>query len=423
MSSVVVGGEAPDLGGARPWAAAEEEADADGVDHFDRLPDPILLVIFNRIGDVKALGRLCLVSRRFHGLVPLVDNVLVRVDCVISDDPSAAGAAASCGAARSRGVFSHLARLVLGGLVKPLQALGQIIAPATASSSSSSSSSSSAGPRRSSSSSSAAAASCASAAYSSVAASEVSHHSPSEVLKNFKEIRRLRIELPAGELGIDDGVLLKWRADFGSTLDSCVILAASSISPKSTNPNPNPTSHDASCSGSSSSGSADDNGNIPESFYTNGSLKLRVVWTISSLIAASARHYLLQPIIADHETLETLDLTDADGQGVLTMDASQLRELRVRPVSVSGTSHRTLMPALSMRLWYAQHLELPGGMALKGATLVAIRPSEERTREGGNGPLGSSDGCWVANAFEEPYRRAVRMLMKRRMYCLEMNSF
>nr|CAD1841532.1 unnamed protein product [Ananas comosus var. bracteatus] len=394
MSSVVVGGEAADLGGARPWAAAEEEADADGVDHFDRLPDPILLVIFNRIGDVKALGRLCLVSRRFHGLVPLVDNVLVRVDCVISDDPSAAGAAASCGAARSRGVFSHLARLVLGGLVKPLQALGQIIAPATASSSSSS-------------------------------LFLLIRRSPEELLFLLRRrlLLRLRRVLLCRRLRGLPPLALRVEADFGSTLDSCVILAASSISPKSTNPNPNPTSQDASCSGSSSSGSADDNGNIPESFYTNGSLKLRVVWTISSLIAASARHYLLQPIIADHETLETLDLTDADGQGVLTMDASQLRELRVRPVSVSGTSHRTLMPALSMRLWYAQHLELPGGMALKGATLVAIRPSEERTREGGNGPLGSSDGCWVANAFEEPYRRAVRMLMKRRMYCLEMNSF
>uniref|UniRef100_A0A453FLS5 Uncharacterized protein n=1 Tax=Aegilops tauschii subsp. strangulata TaxID=200361 RepID=A0A453FLS5_AEGTS len=106
---------------------------------------------------------------------------------------------------------------------------------------------------------------------------------------------------------------------------------------------------------------------IPESLHTNGGLKLRVVWTISSLIAASARHYLLQPIIADHEMLDSLNLTDADGQGVLTMDKKQLQELRVRPVSVSGNSHRTLMPALIMRLWYAPHIELPGGVLLKGA--------------------------------------------------------
>ncbi|XP_072956293.1 F-box protein At5g46170-like [Typha angustifolia] len=388
-----------DLGGTGPFVV-DRAAEDEGIDHFDRLPDSILLVVFNRIGDVKALGRCCLVSRRFHALVPLVDYVVVRVDCVISDDPSPSPAAAG-GGDKTRGVFSHLARLVLGGLVKPLQALGHILGPSAGT----------AGARRSTS------GAGASSSSSAGAVSEVSHHSPSEVLKNFKEIRRLRIELPAGELGVDDGVLLKWRADFGSTLDSCVILGASSISPKSSSAIPNPNFQDA-CGG------VDDNGSIPESFYTNGSLKLRVVWTISSLIAASARHYLLQPIISDHETLDSLDLTDADGQGVLTMDRRQLQELRVRPVSASGSSHRTLVPALSMRLWYAPHLELPGGVVLKGATLVAIRPSEERTGEGGNGGVvGSSDLCWVSDAFEEPYRTAVRMLVKRRTYCLEMNSF
>ena len=57
----------------------------------------------------------------------------------------------------------------------------------------------------------------------------------------------------------------------------------------------------------------EDTGNIPESFYTNGGLKLRVVWTISSLIAASARHFLLQNIISEHPTLENLILTDTLG--------------------------------------------------------------------------------------------------------------
>ncbi|WMV52127.1 hypothetical protein MTR67_045512 [Solanum verrucosum] len=52
----------------------------------------------------------------------------------------------------------------------------------------------------------------------------VTHHSPTQLLKNFDEIKLLRNELPSGELGIDEGALLKWRADFGSTLDNCVIL-------------------------------------------------------------------------------------------------------------------------------------------------------------------------------------------------------
>lgn len=382
-------------GGLAASALVEEDH---GMDQFDRLPDSIILVIFNQISDVKALGRCCVVSRRFYSLATLVDNVSVRVDCVISDDTSTSSSSSSssgssAAAGKTRSVFSHFARIVLCGIARPIHALGQIL-------------SSSASKRLS---------------YAESSFSEVSHHSPSEVLKKFKEIRRLRIELPAGELGVDDGVLLKWKAEFGSTIHSCVILGASSVlsssslSAKLGNPNPAPDL----C------GDDDNSASIPESFYTSGGLKLRVLWTISSLIAASARHYLLQPIVSDHETLECLDLTDVDGQGVLSMNRRQLQELTVSPVSASGSSQRTLMPALSMRLWYAPLLEIPCGMVLKGATLVAIQPSEERSREtaGGCASGKSSDFSCVLNAFEEPYRTAARMLTERRSYCLEMNSF
>ncbi|KAK7412560.1 hypothetical protein VNO78_04025 [Psophocarpus tetragonolobus] len=363
------------------------EPDASQIDHFDRLPDSLLLLVFNKIGDVKALGRCCVVSRRFHSLVPQVENVVVRVDCVISDDDSSAAAAASD---KSRGPFWNLLRLVFGGIVKPIQTLGQFL-----------------GPKRPSSSSSGSSPTASSLAVGSDEESEggVTHHSPTQVLKNFNEIRVLRIELPSGELGIEEGVLLKWRADFGSTLDNCVILGASSVF------QPKEMSETSSCSAN------DDNGSIPDSFYTNGGLKLRVVWTISSLIAASARHYLLQPIISEHATMDNLVLTDADGQGVLYMNREQLEELRVKPLSASSASKRTLVPALNMRLWYAPHLELPHGVVLKGATLVAIRPSEQSPKKE------PSDLSWVSTAFEEPYRTAATMLVKRRTYCLEMNSF
>ena len=365
------------------------EPDASQIDHFDRLPDSLLLLVFNKIGDVKALGRCCVVSRRFHSLVPQVENVVVRVDCVISDDDSSSSSAASD---KSRGPFWNLLRLVFGGIVKPIQTLGQFLGPKRPSSSSPTPSSSIA------------------VGTDDDSDAGVTHHSPTQVLKNFNEIRLLRIELPSGELGIEDGVLLKWRADFGSTLDNCVILGASSVfHPK-----------DLTDSAATATNCTDDNGSIPDSFYTNGGLKLRVVWTISSLIAASARHYLLQPIISEHGTLDNLVLTDADGQGVLYMNREQLEELRVKPLSASSASKRTLVPALNMRLWYAPHLELPDGVVLKGATLVAIRPSEQSPNAA---KKEASDLSWVSTAFEEPYRTAATMLVKRRTYCLEMNSF
>lgn len=359
------------------WDSATGE---EGVDWFDVLPDALLLVIFNRVGDVKALGRLCAVSRRFRALVARVGDVVVRVDCVVSDEPSPSDGALA-GFGKPRGVFSKLAHLFLCSLVKPFQALGQILSPPPS-------------------------CTCADAAYGKPSSSEVPHHSPSKVLKNFVEIRRLRIELPDGELEVDhEGVLLKWRASFGSTLENCVILGASSVE-SSSNPGQIP-----SFNGTSSGG--DVCGGIPDAFYTDGSLKRRVLWTISSLIAASARHYLLYPITADHESLLSLHLTDADGQGVLSMDQRQLRELRAKPLITSGGSQRTLLPALSMRLWYAHLLELPCGMVLKGATLLAIRPSNNEEA-----------GCgWASEAFEEPYRTATKLLMKTKTYCLEMNSF
>lgn len=395
------------------WPCGAEVGGEEEEDQFDRLPDAVLLDVFNRIGDVKALGRCALVSRRFHALVPLIDSVFVRVDCVIPDDPAPGSASGSPQTAaeaagtptRDRGALAHIARLVLGGIVRPIQALGQMLSPTAASVSRRSAAPPSSPPPP---------------------AGDVSHHSPSEVLRSFKELRRLRVELPTGELGIEDGVLLKWKADFGSTLGSCVILGASSVSSKPPLPLPTtpPTAADSSATSPDPTREPDELGSIPESLYTNGGLKLRVVWTISSLIAASARHYLLQPIIADHSTLESLDLTDADGQGVLTMDKRQLQELRVWPVSASGNSHRTLMPALSMQLWYAPHIELPGGLLLKGATLVAIRPSEDVLREGGGVEAAGLAGVsWISDAFEEPYRTAAKVLLKRRTYSLEMNSF
>ncbi|XP_073526212.1 LOW QUALITY PROTEIN: uncharacterized protein [Phyllobates terribilis] len=331
------------------------------VNHLERLPDSVLLLVLNSIGDVKVLGRCCVVSRRFRSLVPQVENVLVRVDRVISDD----GEDSSSASGSSSSPLAGLCRTVFTNIFKPLHALGQFLSP-----------------RRS----------------SSVEPSQgggVSHHSPTQVLNNFDEIKILRIELPSAELGIDDGVLLKWRANFGSTLDNCVILGANS-------------------SQIAVPGEIYDNGSIPESLYTNGGLKLRVVWSISSLIGASARHYLLQPIIAKHQTLNSLVLTDADEQGVLCMNREQLEEMRVKPLWALHGSKRTMVPALNMRLWYAPLLELPGGVVLKGATLIAIHPSQDS---------GPDDLSWVAGAFEGPYGVAAMMLLKTKTYSLEMNSF
>lgn len=344
-------------------------------DHFDRLPDSLLLLIFNKFADIKALGRCRAVSKRFSSIVPQVRNVVVKVDCVISSEETNLN-----NSGKNRGIWNYLMRIMMGSIVRPWHALQHIL-----------------GPKKS-------------------MVTEVSHHSPGEVLKNFKEVQNLRIELPAGELGIEDGVLLKWKAVFGSTLESCVILGASSVfNPAKDKRDDNRDSEKSWLLQENGASEDDDTGNIPESFYTNGGLKLRVVWTISSLIAASARHYLLQNIISEHPTLENLILTDSDRQGVLCMNKCQLQEFRDKPLAASATSTRTQVPALNMKLWYAPYLELPCGMVLKGATLVSIRPCEY--------PICKETDGFLAGAFEGPFKTAASLLSKRRTYLLEMNSF
>ena len=42
-------------------------------DYFDRLPDSLLLLIFNKLDDIKVLGRCCANCKRFNTLVLQVD--------------------------------------------------------------------------------------------------------------------------------------------------------------------------------------------------------------------------------------------------------------------------------------------------------------------------------------------------------------
>ncbi|KAJ6804692.1 F-box protein-like [Iris pallida] len=339
-------------------------------DDFDSLPDSLVLLILNKLADVRSLGRCSAVSRRFNTLVPLVHDVYVKIDHVVTvdGDPDDASNSAS---PKPYNLFSQFIKLMIFTLFKPFNnhhnnsSGNKPLFP------------------------------------------QLAHHSPAQVLKNFTQVRSLTIELPAGDVGTEEGVLLKWRAEFGSTLQSCVILGGTWIDRKPASSDQEPSSEES--------------GSIPESFYSNGGLKLRVVWTISSLIAASTRHHLLRPIIKDHPTLRSLVLTDADGQGTLVMGVEQLKEFREKPLAASASSNRTQVPASNMKLRYASYLELPDGAGIQGATLVAIKPSCEGSN--GSHTCRKETESFVSGAFDGPYMAAVKALVRRRTYLLEMNGF
>ena len=327
---------------------------AEGEDHFDRVPDSLVLLIFNKVADARSLGRCSAVSRRFNALVPLVDDACLRIDRVIPAD------AADAGAPRPRAALSHLLKSVLLAVLKPFAHCDA----------------KSASPQK-------------------HAQQQQQHHSPAQVLRNFSSIRSLRMELPVSDVGTDDGVVLRWKAVFGSTLQSCVILGGTRVDRAAAAGPPHAPS-------SAPPAGDDDGGSIPESLYTNGGLKLRAVWTISSLIAAATRHYLLREIVKEHPTLERVALTDAGGQGTLSMGRDQLREFRDRPLAAApaAAANRTQVPACNMKLRYAPLLELSDGTRIHGATLVVIRPVGEATAGtgGGGGRKGLDE--FAANALD-----------------------
>ncbi|PIN22415.1 hypothetical protein CDL12_04875 [Handroanthus impetiginosus] len=327
----------------------------DHPDLFDLLPDPIFLLILNRVSDIKTLLRCRSVSKRFNSLVPQADSLLLRVDRVISASDSPFHDGVSFLSALFKSLLDSIHHLISVG--KP-----------------------SGNPIR-------------------------LPNSPSQILRGFDAIKNLRIELPSGDLRLEKGTSIKWVARFGKTLQSCVILAF----------------RNGADSSSENSGGG------------GGGLKMRVVWTISALIAASARHYMMADVVNEQHFLSHLVVNDRENEGVVIMDKEGLREFResggqvaeeINSGGVWWRNNRTTVPAVGMRMRHEAKLELSCGMVMEGATLVVVRPVGGGKRRSEAEELSGDEGLAVeAFGKEEMYAEAVVRLLKNRSYILEMNSF
>lgn len=354
------------------------------MDGFDQLPDSLILLIFNSVSDVKTLIRCRAVSKRFNSLVPQADSLRLKVDCVIS--------------AESGDDSDSLLLVFLKSIIKSLH---QLVSPSP------------------------------------LPAPKQSQNSPAQILRGFDRVRDLEIELPSGDLRLEKGALVKWRAEFGKSLKTCAILGFRAIRDSSASPS-----------------TGDDSGDAAADFARG--LKSRVVWTISALIAASARYYLLKEVVREQRGLERLVLRDREGEGTVVMDKAGIAELRAEAAHVSDEEeeeeaeeeeedgersvvrNRTRVPRVRMRMRHAPRLELNGGVWAEGATLVVVRPSAdtmERNESGFGTQLGRGGGADVAEELREDaelataafggglYGEAVQSLLKGRSYILEMNSF
>ncbi|KAJ0024952.1 hypothetical protein Pint_08322 [Pistacia integerrima] len=307
------------------------------MDGFDQLPDSLILLIFNSVSDIKSLIRCRAVSKRFNSIVPQTESLSLTVDRVISPESESDSLLVTF-----LKIFFKSLHDLLSTSIKPHDPTRTLV-----------------------------------------------QNSPAQILTKFDRVRNLRIELPAGDLTLDKGVSVKWRAEFGRSLKSCVIIGFKSAS---TTASENPV---------------------------EGGLKTRVMWTISALIVASAKHFMLEDVVRQHEEMESLVLIDREGEGTVVMDKEGMRECRLGGAHVSEGQwdrSRTMVPSVKMRMRHEPKLMLKGGVWVEGATLVVVRPSE--------GKDDVDDGELALGAFGDGiYREAVQELLKSRSYMLEMNSF
>lgn len=215
----------------------------------------------------------------------------------------------------------------------------------------------------------------------------------------------MNVQFPVyGNGNDDDDCFIKWKAEFGSELKSCIILGATSFYEKNL------------------AWERIDRVQEEGHFLTDDQLKLRIVWTISCLISSSARHHFLKQIVSEHSQLQRVVVSDCKNQGELCMDEEHIIEMR-KSVDDSSLKQRSPFPDLSIKMLYLPVLELPAsGYTMRGATLVVIRPVDDDVDAGGDllGGWFDGDGEEKKKAFGE----AVRELMKvKKSYVMTMNSF
>lgn len=227
---------------------------------------------------------------------------------------------------------------------------------------------------------------------------------PSEILSPFDRVKNLEVELPGGDASLEKGAAVKWKAEHGETLETLVVFAFRSASTES------------------SPAAASSDGESDAEFVTG--LKTRVMWTISALMAASTRHFLMSQVVKEHEEMESLVIRDRGGEGTLVMGTEGLREFRKMEAARGEAAvdervekNRSVVPSVRMSMRHAPSLKLKSGICLESATLVIVRPSE------GYSDDGDDELATEAFAGNCMYGEAVVALLKCKKNALEMNSF
>lgn len=136
-------------------------------------------------------------------------------------------------------------------------------------------------------------------------------------------------------------------------------------------------------------------------------LRDRVLWAISVLVAACARHvYVAREVVGKHGDLVRLAVRDRDGEGEVLMDDRGLAECREAFSGSEPGAGRRAVPRVRMKMRRLDTVEIAPGFRQEGATLVVVRPS-------GSQCDGVDDADLAMEAFGGGvYGNAVQALLK-----------
>ncbi|KAB1204081.1 hypothetical protein CJ030_MR8G000767 [Morella rubra] len=325
------------------------------MDGFDRVPDALIVIIFNSVSDVKTLIRCRAVCKRFNSLVPNTEYLILKLDCVIASET---------------GIDNSAVLTLVRSVFKLLNGFFSLNAPQIRTRS--------------------------------------VLNSPGRILRGFESIRDLHIMLPSGDLKLEKNAVVKWKANFGRTLRSCVIFGFREIRASP------PTE-------------------VPADFFDmqlSGGLKQRVGWTISALVAASARHSLLREVVGKNEELERVVMEDKEGEGTMVFDKEDLKEFRevvrvqygkrfeglaavaalaahfglVNNATENRNSledrlrRRTKVPNVRIKMRHVPKLDLKGGEWVDSPTLVVVRAASSSASEYGEAEVEQDAERWLMEA-------------------------
>ncbi|KAF7120891.1 hypothetical protein RHSIM_Rhsim13G0214700 [Rhododendron simsii] len=307
------------------WAAKKKE---EAENQFQRLPDDVVLNIFNKLSDIQCLCRCFVVAKRFSSLIPLVQTVSIKSKTWSSKY--------DCKTVPRKSEYHHGGTLPLGNLseylitnlvFRPLRELyNRSLFP-------------------------------------------TSHRDVSGVifLSKLTHVRALNVELPSNFDGDNDSVS-KWGAKFTPNLDSVTFLYASSLSKMMESEQQQKSESEES-----------DEEEEMEHGITNRERNLRIVIAIECIKDAvlwlGILCFVADCPLSHFPMLQSVTITDSQKKGAkLCLSVEKLAECR-------NTFSMTRMHSLSsmawswtlenMRVGYVPVLQLPmSKYVMKGVTIV-----------------------------------------------------